>query len=233
MDPVFTTLQSLESLTLTRFALNTFPALPPSIRLFHYTAATSWNQFTLNPAALLNGENTLNALSSDLPHLISLALANIGSLDAEFLDLLLLRTGDGPNDNVDLATATSLTHLSFANTSIPTRAALLACLSNPRLTTLTSLDLTDSLADDDIVSHICKTFPALERVNLAKTRISGVAVKQLCLELGALKWIGADFCAGITSQDAVIWARGKGVEVSWRFEKGGKKGKAGWRERYL
>lgn len=234
----FHLLESLETLKLNRVSLDDFPLLPQSLRLLHYFGGPPWD--ATNPTLAVAAHTTVwNLLNSDVPHLESLEFRSCGALHPEVLGLLLLRKGEGEGDDdaVDLASASTLTHLSFAGSGDgPPQGDiwLRHQLSNPRLTTLKSLDLIDCAVDDDMVDFICKTFPALERVNLGKTRISGVAIKTLCQQLSGLKWIGADFCERITSQDAILWARGKGVEVSWRMvttAKGGKK--AGWRERYL
>ncbi|KAF2494184.1 hypothetical protein BU16DRAFT_464551 [Lophium mytilinum] len=229
LNPDFTTLESLESLKLHNYPLNNFPILPPSLRVYEHTASDSNNHFTTTSP--LTALNTQAALATHLPQLTALALCNLGALDPGFLDVLLLKAVTDDVD-VDLATSTSLTRLSLANTTLSNKDALLRCLSNPRFSTLQELDLTDSLADDEVVDFLCSTFPALRRVNLAKTRISGAGIKQLCVKLSGLEWIGADFCQSVTSIDAVELARKMGVEVSWRLVQVGK-GKKGWRDRYL
>ncbi|KAF2808382.1 uncharacterized protein BDZ99DRAFT_445802 [Mytilinidion resinicola] len=228
-DPDFTALESLESLKLQRYPLTTFPLLPPSLHLYEHIASDSNNHFTTSSP--LTALNTQAALATYLPHLTALALCNLGALDPGFLDVLLLKAVNDETD-IDFATTTSLTSLSLANTTVASKDALLRCLSNPRFSTLQELDLTDSLADDEVVDFVCATFPELRRVNLAKTRISGAGIRQLCVRLSGLEWIGADFCQSVSSVDAVELARGRGVEVSWRLVQVGK-GKKGWRDRYL
>lgn len=220
----FTPLTSLTSLTLTRFALSTFPQLPSSLATLHLS---SDNATIFTPLAPLAARNDQNALDSHLPHLLSLSLTHIAGLGPTLLSNLLLHHGT-TDSAVDLSAATKLHTLSLAHAGILEKADLFALLHNPRLSALRALDLTAAPVDDEFVDTLALTQPALASLDLSKTRITGVAVKELLKRLGRqLKWLGLDQCSGISSDDVVELARGMGVEVRRRMmEPKGGKGKA-------
>lgn len=217
----FTPLTSLTSLTLTRFALSTFPRLPSSLTTLHLS---SDNATIFTPLAPLAARNDQNALDSHLPHLLSLSLTHIAGLGPTLLSNLLLHHGT-TDSAVDLSAATKLHTLSLAHAGILEKADLFALLHNPRLSALRALDLTAAPVDDEFVDTLALTQPALASLDLSKTRITGVAVKELLKRLGRqLKWLGLDQCTGISSDDVVELARRMGVEVRRRMmePKGGK-----------
>ena len=94
------------------------------------------------------------------------------------------------------------------------------------------LKLNDADADDELAIAIAKNCPALKRLSLADTRVSGVGVKAIVTALeGKLEYLNLDGCKD-TSIDAVEWARSKGVRVAFSFadhRRGGKKIREGWR----
>ena len=87
------------------------------------------------------------------------------------------------------------------------------------------LKLNDADADDELAIAIAKNCPALKRLSLADTWVSGVGVKAIVTALeGKLEYLNLDGCKH-TSIDAVEWARSKGVRVAFSFADHGRGGK--------
>ncbi|OCK85880.1 hypothetical protein K432DRAFT_388256 [Lepidopterella palustris CBS 459.81] len=207
----FTPLPSLTSLALTRFTLSTFPRLPPSLHTLILSSDNCVNFTTLSP---LSARNDQNALDAHLPLLRDLEISCVAGIGAGLFEKLLLEDGNSGGVEEGERGGSKLMRLSLANADIPDAVTLFALLSNPRLAALSILDLTAGPVDDEAVAALITLFPNLTHLNLAKTRVTGVSVKALVKNLGkpGLKWLGVDYCMGITSEDAVRLARGRGVE---------------------
>lgn len=67
---------------------------------------------------------------------------------------------------------------------------------------------------DDRAMDIVELYPNLRRLDMSGTKITGVAVKDF-VKRGIIK-MKLDECDSI-SPDAVEWARGKGIEISYNF----------------
>ena len=88
------------------------------------------------------------------------------------------------------------------------------------LTKVEDLRLKNNDVDDEVAIAISKYMPALKRLSLANTRVSGVGVKAIVTALeGSIDYINLDNCNN-TAYDAVEWARSKGVNVAFASSDG-------------
>jgi len=90
---------------------------------------------------------------------------------------------------------------------------------------LEELSLTTMQINDARVVPIIELYPKLRKLDVSGTRVTGVAVRQF-VERG-IKFLNLDNCADIGS-DAVDWARGEGVEVSFIFRPLGQGKRSFW-----
>jgi hypothetical protein len=91
-------------------------------------------------------------------------------------------------------------------------------LSHPRLSELENLVLKGGGVDDNILESLIpkRDFPtSLQQVAFDSTKITGVTVKLLVESQRDLNTIWLVSCEGV-GNDAVEWARGKGVEIQVR-----------------
>ena len=94
--------------------------------------------------------------------------------------------------------------------------SLQALLDNPRLTELEYLSLSGVRdINDASVTQIIKTLPKLQVLDLSRTDITGVGVKQ-ALTSKHLEQLVLDDCSHI-GFDAIEWARTQGIRVQHRM----------------
>jgi F-box/TPR repeat protein Pof3 len=90
---------------------------------------------------------------------------------------------------------------------------------------LEELSLSAMQLNDAGVLPIIELYPRLRKLDVSGTRVTGVAVRQFVE--GGITSLNLDNCADVGS-DAVEWARGKGVEVSFIFRQWGKAKSSFW-----
>lgn len=90
-------------------------------------------------------------------------------------------------------------------------ATLMTYFESGNLSKLTFLGLYEWDMDDDHIQRISSECPMLEYVEFRGLRITGVAIKELCLRT-EVKTLKLRFCPNI-SADAIDWARAKNVTV--------------------
>ena len=94
-------------------------------------------------------------------------------------------------------------------------------LPSNKLLNVVELDLGTCQVDDDLAELIADGLPALKRVSLRSTNITGVGVKSFITHsmdsdgLSRLEFLGLDHCSRC-SADAIEYARSKGVETSYK-----------------
>ena len=108
----------------------------------------------------------------------------------------------------------------------PGQSAFRDILKHPRLVSLEDLDLQKTLScDDTIMGIIGESLPMLRSLNVSETDITGVGLKQV-VKRGELKRLIVNDCRRL-GDDAVAWARARGVQVEHKttssFGSGGKK----------
>jgi hypothetical protein len=73
---------------------------------------------------------------------------------------------------------------------------------------------------EDMLVQFATRHTNLEKLDLSGTRITGAGVKDIILALQGggkgIKWLNLSDCE-LVSQDAVVWARSKGVDVRFTF----------------
>ncbi|KAK5123926.1 hypothetical protein LTR85_002123 [Meristemomyces frigidus] len=195
--------------------------LPPTISSLRLTATCNPpHDFFKDPSAP-SGVATfwlphLQELSTDLRcthvHSIAQLLGNDGASGAQ--------TGS----QSPVMTPSKLQELSV-RTSTMTAAGLDVFLSNARLRALERLTLQPTGVFDDAHVHVvAEKLVELRILDLSKTEITGVGVKDL-VQRGHIKHLLLNDCR-LLSSDAVEWARSQGVRVDYRMlsgERGSKK----------
>jgi F-box/TPR repeat protein Pof3 len=84
----------------------------------------------------------------------------------------------------------------------------------PPSETLEELSLSFLIIGDQRVVQVASLYPKLHKLDVSGTKVTGVAVRQF-VDMG-ITWLGLNECEQV-GLDAVEWARGKGVDVSFNF----------------
>ena len=98
--------------------------------------------------------------------------------------------------------------------------------TSPRILTpsLTSLEIPGfPLTDDDIKPITAST--KLERIDVSRSKISGLGIKLLVDEAPTLRFINAELCENLSSRDALEYAESRGVRVNYIMHQVGGKGR--------
>ncbi|KAL8797027.1 MAG: hypothetical protein Q9195_000798 [Heterodermia aff. obscurata] len=189
------TLRQLQHLDLTAFDTVSFPKLPSSIRTL---VVSDWHSCAFNsPASQAHmGEANLQRLTS-LSIGCSFLLADL---------LKLLEPNKGRITTLNIFNSTDLQYND-----------LIQLIDSGYLTDIVDLTLRALPVDDHIAELLASQSCALQSLNLAHTKITGVGVKSLLLKEGCqLKQLNLKGCHSV-SIDAVEWARGQGVSVIFTF----------------
>jgi F-box/TPR repeat protein Pof3 len=97
---------------------------------------------------------------------------------------------------------------------------------------LRTLSLSKWLATEETLLAFIRHCPAIENLDVARTKITGVAIKELMTrESGPLKWIRLNDCTKL-SPDAVDYARSLGAVVEYSMTHDWP-GRGSWRDRRL
>lgn len=222
----------LTKLVLNKVFVSFFPYLPSTLRCLNFSPSAAmgrvWHRTLVAAEASRTESLTDLTLGGDFP------------LYPGFLESLLDIYTDQNGTRKLLQNAQPLQHLSLRAesfnienpdgtpstlSSVPSRAVVSAYLaSSPRVLTraLTSLELSGlPLTDDDIGTITEST--SLARIDVSRTKITGFGIKQLVDRAPMLRDINADYCVGLSSRDAIEYAKKKGVHVSCIMgEQGGK-----------
>ena len=189
-----------------------FPWLPPSLEYLGIFPDVRWYNTWDHPVQATVLRDII------VPNLTFLGLSNVSMLSQQHLEWLLdCRQPSDPSDSP--TDGAPLEHLSLPGCS-HLEPALRRLLDCPRIATpsLAFIDLSAfRLSDRDVIEMI-EYLPGLTCVNLSQTAITGAAVKQLTDGLVApgLQKLILNNCPYISSADAVLYARSKGVVVERR-----------------
>jgi F-box/TPR repeat protein Pof3 len=181
---------SLESLDLTNTQLGCLPKLPPTLR-----------HLILSDNIFLNFSQDNDEEPTALPLLETFACDST-QFDASIIKII---------------TAASIKAGNLKRLSLGRR--LCQCLTPvegeyPPSETLEELSLSFLIIGDQRAVQVASLYPKLRRLDVSGTKVTGVAVRQF-VDMG-ITWLGLNECEQV-GPDAVEWARGKGVEVSFNF----------------
>ena len=181
----------LESLDLTNTQLKCLPKLPPTLR------------------HLILSDNTLLNFSQDEEEPTALPLLETFACDSTQLDASIIK----------IITAASIKAGNLKRLSLGRR--LCEWLPGapveeeyPPSETLEELSLSFLIIGDQRAVQVTSLYPKLHRLDVSGTKVTGVAVRQF-VDMG-ITWLGLNECEQV-GPDAVEWARGKEVEVSFNF----------------
>ena len=138
-----------------------------------------------------------------LPELSRLSIADATGLTFSSVQMILV------------ANKGKLTHFD-GRACLVLRCDLIDLILNGYFTDILELGLSCCYVDDDIVALLVQHAPAIKRLQLACTNVTGVGIKSLVTGLGRLEYLNLDNCHRC-SRDAVDWANAKGVKTSFRF----------------
>ncbi|KAI9825659.1 MAG: hypothetical protein M1832_001003 [Thelocarpon impressellum] len=207
----FPMLSGLTRLTLRNTSILHFPPLPLSIR-----------HLELSDLGTMKFEDNSreNIATATLCNLEGLSLNKIAHFPAADL-LVLLAPSTGKLQRLRISDCANITGADIAYL------ASAGAMSSVHDLALCGLDL-----DDDCIELLAPRAPQLTRLDLASTRVSGIAVRALVArkEARPIEWLGLDGCAGVGA-DAVELARAAGVVVQHSLEKGRAKGTKGTKVR--
>ncbi|KAK5149623.1 hypothetical protein LTR04_006993 [Oleoguttula sp. CCFEE 6159] len=190
----FSVLTKLEHLRLEKFPLNPYPRLPDSLRSLMMDVHRGTSHF-------------VNLTHSYLPLLTELELSGCFALVVvqHLQEVIQQRRGS----TVVTDAFPSLRKLSL---DADTSCHQLQDLEWAR--NVEELRLQATVLTDAVVEQLPILFPRLTRLDLSRTRVTGVGVKAIVQQLGGqLAWLGVDFCPDL-GPDAVEWARGRGIAVA-------------------
>ena len=189
------TLRHLQHLDLTALDPGTFPKLPSSIQTL---VVSCWPRCVFHKPA-----SQTHIREANLRRLTSL------SIDGNFLlaDLLeLLKPNKGRTTTLNLSDSTNLQSEDLCK-----------LIDSGYLTDIVDLTLKQLPFDDHTAERLASQSCALQSLNVAHTKITGVGVKSLLLKEGCkLEQLNLKSCHFV-SIDAVEWARGQGVSVKFTF----------------
>ncbi|KAF2735738.1 hypothetical protein EJ04DRAFT_491056 [Polyplosphaeria fusca] len=215
----------LETLIMKNMAMSIIPILPSSLthlELHPWTLRIPESSQDLSPAAR---DSWMNALASRLPKLTKLTLINADNINGQIIAALLLYKPNEHGDSERVADEqTALQSLSIRggtlNEEVKSFFGAEGLLVMDRLITneLRSLEISaHSIINDDAIETLLSLDSAgLEHIDLSSTNISGASLKMLADKLPRLKSINVNYCAGISNRDAIVYAQGKGITVSWK-----------------
>lgn len=194
----FTFLHQLQHLNISRLGARQFPQLPSNICTL---SMANWSASSIADV-LLQGVNFANF---DLPQLTRLSLAEWSKLSSDDLQSCLI-----PSKG-------KVTHLDIGGCIGLSTANLEELITHGYFEAVEDLVLKSCNVDDKIAMLIARNIPRLKNLDLASTKITGVGVKALVVELeGKLEHLCLDECHS-TSIDAVELARKLGVKVAFGF----------------
>ncbi len=177
--------------------MRSFPVLAPTLRVLHLNCVTAQRGLALTedwpgPDVVL-----------DLPNLEVLEVISTDILTPSLLQAILT------------ATRGKLHRLKIHACPSYYRTALDHASEQGVFAKLVDLELAHLRLDDQTVEALARHAPALERVDLRCTQITGISVKALLASANSkLRWLNLDLCTSV-SVDAVDYARSKGVEVRY------------------
>ncbi|KUJ18344.1 RNI-like protein [Mollisia scopiformis] len=182
----------LEHLDLTNLQLKRFPILPPTLK--HLILAD-------NP--LLKIQDAAELVSLTTMPLLERFNCHGTNIDARAVKHL---TYEGSING-------HLKRLSLGARFIPTPAVSVD-EEYPQSGSLEELSLDLLPIDDARAMEIVRLYPSLRKLDVSGTNVTGVAVRDF-VDRGITS-LNLDNCRA-TSRDAVEWARGRGIEVSYNF----------------
>ena len=192
------TLQNLQHLDLTALDAIIFPKLPFSIRTL---VLSDWHQCIFDSLA---SQAHIREANLKLGRLTSLS---IGCGFLHLADLLkILEPNKGRATTLNLSSSTGLQYKD-----------LIELIDSGYLTDIVDLTMKALPVDDHFVELLASQSCGLQTIDVAHTKITGVAVKSLVLKQGCkMKQINLKGCHSV-SIDAVEWAREQGVSVIFTF----------------
>ncbi|KAF1347605.1 hypothetical protein BDV97DRAFT_370517 [Delphinella strobiligena] len=206
------------------------PGLPPTVRTLLTNESTNGLLIACPPFALPSPSTHflphLEELHIKSAEMANLLLSNVGMLDN--MDSVIKERWERDPENMNILRRDpeglrKLTTLKVELTSGEPQ--LFSLLSSPRLSDLQTLHLTGNYAINDTVAEIiASTFTDLRTLDLSATSVTGYGVKKIvesCRKLKVLLIRGCMSC----SNDAVEWARSKGLKVDSTMIGAERKGK--------
>ena len=189
------TLRQLQHLDLTALDPGTFPKLPSSIETL---VVSDWPRCAFHSLV-----SQAHIGEANLGRLTSLSIG----CNFQLADLLkLLKPNKGRITTLNLNDSTNLQHEDLSK-----------LIDSGYLTDIVDLTMKALPFDDHIAELLASQSCALQSLNVAHTKITGVGVKSLLLKEGCkLEQLNLKGCHFV-SIDAVEWARGQGVSVTFTF----------------
>jgi F-box/TPR repeat protein Pof3 len=195
-SPDFSDLSQLETLELTGTQLVTFPKLPSSIR--HLNMSNMYN------LAFFSQESLENLADANLVHLESFACDQTQGFRPDNLRKLLEPSRESGG----------LQSLSISGTGLVIQ-ELRALLYGEFFANISDLSMADLMVRDDFIDDLIREIPKLERLDISKTYVTGVALKALATRpQGPVKWLDIRHCLYVPI-DAVWFSQSMGVSLKY------------------
>ena len=189
------TLLQLQHLDLTALDAVSFPKLPSSIRTL---VASDWHACAFDSLA-----SQAHIGEANLERLTSLSIGG-GFLLSDLLKIL--EPNKGRTTTLNLFNSTDLQYND-----------LIELIESGYLADIVDLAMKALPVDDHVAELLARQSCALQSLDVAHTKITGVGMKSLLLKEGnKLKHLNLKGCHSV-SIDAVEWARSQGVSVIFTF----------------
>lgn len=200
-DRDFSQWQDLELLHMEGTCVHRLTRFPPHLRSLNIGRNYSLRSISAAGRALVVADN--------LKELETFDCAGSGFVDAEVLDCFLAPS----------ISSGTLRTVRIGDRSTPAKPSCEMYVDAP---TVTMLSLAGLPWQEKYLQAMCQKHPNLKRLDLSKTPVTGVLVKELCTrEVGPLEWLCLVDCNRVGS-DAIEFARSLGTQVEYCARVNGK-----------